>query len=147
MQQSLVQQDGLDYLRHQVGRFGAIFCTDVLEHVESEDELLDFLEAARIALSDGGLFVCRVPNMGNLTGAHLRYIDMTHARAFTSDSLLQLLDCAGFSRASIVPRRATTAGQWLRMRIEHAVHVAIFRICGVGNERHFGRTIIGVAER
>lgn len=140
------EEDGAAYLRKNPGRFSAVFCTDVLEHVEGDDELLELLELSRAALLPGGLFICRVPNMANLAGSHLRYIDMTHCRGFTTASLIQLLEGVGFSKVWIQRRESADPSQWLRMRIEHWLHWMVFRICGVGNEKHFGRTIVGVGQ-
>lgn len=141
-----LEEDGATYLRKNPGRFSAVFCTDVLEHIEGDDELLELLELSRAALVPGGLFICRVPNMANFTGPQLRYIDMTHCRGFTAASLIQLLEGAGFSKAWIQRRDSADASQWLRMRLEHLLHWLVFRICGVGNESHFGRTIVGVGQ-
>jgi 2-polyprenyl-3-methyl-5-hydroxy-6-metoxy-1,4-benzoquinol methylase len=137
---------GAAYLRKNPGRYSAVFCTDLLEHIEGDDDLLELLELSREALVPGGLFVCRVPNMANLAGSHLRYIDMTHTRGFTATSLVQLLEGAGYSKAWIEPRQAADASQWLRIRIEYLLHWTVFRICGVGTERHYGRTIVGVGQ-
>ena len=142
----IVKNSGTAYLRDHPGRFSIVFCTDVLEHLENDDELLEMLETSRAALLPGGLFVCRVPNMANLAGPQLRYIDITHTRGFTSSSLLQLLEGVGFSKVWIEPRRAEDTSQWLRMRIEHWLHFVVFRICGVATESHFGRTISAVGQ-
>jgi SAM-dependent methyltransferase len=140
----LVHKDALTFLRENPARFGGIFCTDVLEHIDDEDAMLELLEASKAALVSGGYFVCRVPNMANLVSPQLRYIDLTHKRGFTSLSLLQLLECSGFSECKIVDRRAADFGQAVRMGVERLLHGVVYRICGVGNERHFSRTLVGV---
>lgn len=140
----LRQGEASAFLRNGSRQFGAIFCTDLLEHLESEDAVLELVELARAALVPTGLFICRVPNMANLTGAHIRYIDLTHSRGFTAASLVQLLDCAGFHQTWIEPRRHADYRQKVRLGFESAVHRMLFRLCGVGDEKHFGRTIVGV---
>lgn len=142
----IVNAAAAEYLREHPRRFAAIFCTDVLEHLEDDDELLEVLERAREALLPGGLLVCRVPNMANLTAANIRYIDMTHTRGFTSNSIVQLLEAVGFSKVWIQPRRAEDASQWLRLRIEYWLHRIVFRICGNNTQRHFTRTITAIGQ-
>jgi SAM-dependent methyltransferase len=141
---TLVREEAARFLECNANSFGAIFCTHMLEHVETDNELLRLLELAKSALVSGGLFICEVPNMANLTSMQLRYIDLTHTRGFTSLSLLQGLESAGFGECEIVKRRAADASQWLRMSVETLVHRAVYRICGVGDERHFHRILIGM---
>jgi 2-polyprenyl-3-methyl-5-hydroxy-6-metoxy-1,4-benzoquinol methylase len=143
---TLLNEKAADFLARNPRSFSAVFCTDVLEHIETDDEMLEFLERARNCLLPSGLFVCQVPNMSNLTSAHVRYVDLTHARGFTDFSLLQLLECAGFSESEIVRRKAADMSQLLRMVIENSIHRVIYRICGVGNEEHFSRNLIGVGK-
>jgi 2-polyprenyl-3-methyl-5-hydroxy-6-metoxy-1,4-benzoquinol methylase len=140
---TLFHEPAGDFLARSPRSFSAIFCTDVLEHIETDDEMLGFLELVRHSLLPSGLFVCQVPNMSNLTSAHLRYIDLTHTRGFTDLSLLQLLECVRFRECQIVPRKAADASQWLRLLVENSLHRVVYRICGIGNERHFSRNLIG----
>jgi 2-polyprenyl-3-methyl-5-hydroxy-6-metoxy-1,4-benzoquinol methylase len=139
-------EEAISFLARNPQSFSAVFCTDVLEHVETDDELLSFLEHVRRSLLPSGLLICQVPNMANLTSPHLRYIDLTHARGFTDLSLLQLLECAGFCECQIVERKAADMSQWVRRLIENSIHGVIYRICGVGNERHFSRILIGIGK-
>ncbi len=143
---TLLNQKATDFLSRNPASFSAVFCTDVLEHIETDDEMLEFLERVRNSLLPSGLFICQVPNMANVIGAYARYIDLTHVRGFTDISLLQLLECAGFRECQIVRRKAADAPQWLRLRAENSLHRVIYRICGVGNEEHFGRNLIGVGK-
>jgi SAM-dependent methyltransferase len=143
---TLVREEATAFLEGSGQSLGAVFCTDVLEHIETEDELLRLLELVKSSLLPGGVFVCQVPNMANLASTHLRYIDLTHRRGFTDLSLLQLLECAGFRECRIVTRKAADATQWIRMSVEHLLHRAIYKICGVGDERHFGRMLIGTGK-
>jgi len=143
---TLLHEEATDFLVRKSRTFSAVFCTDVLEHFETDDEMLHFLELVRSSLLPSGLFICQVPNMSNLTSAHVRYIDLTHARGFTDFSLLQLLECAGFRESEIVRRKGADMSQRLRLLIEDSIHRVIFRICGVGNEEHFGRNLIGIGK-
>jgi 2-polyprenyl-3-methyl-5-hydroxy-6-metoxy-1,4-benzoquinol methylase len=143
---TLVREEATMFLERNPNQFAAVFCTHMLEHIETDDELLRLLELAKTSLVPGGLFICEVPNMANLTGVHSRYIDLTHTRGFTELSLLQLLECVSFRECQIMNRKAADASQWVRMSIENLIHRAIYRICGVGNERHFCVTIIGIGK-
>jgi 2-polyprenyl-3-methyl-5-hydroxy-6-metoxy-1,4-benzoquinol methylase len=143
---TLVSDEAASFLERNAQSFDVIFCTDLLEHVETDDELLGLVELVKGSLVPGGLLICHVPNMANLTSVHLRYIDLTHTRGFTELSLLQFLECAGFRECRILSRRAADSGQWLRMVVENTLHRAIYRICGVGNERHFQRSLIGIGK-
>ncbi len=133
-------EEALSYLRRHRGRFEAIFCLDVLEHIP-DDQLLELTEAAGAALVPGGCLVTKVPNAANLTGGQLRYIDLTHERSFTQLSLLQLYNAAGLCECRVVPLRA---GDWrgrVRLLCERALHRTLFRICGDAREQVFTRTI------
>lgn len=142
---SLHCQDAWTFLPAHRDTFAGIFCTDFLEHVADEDELLELVEQCRDALKTGGFFVCRVPNMANLLGAYSRYMDLTHARGFTSTSLLQLLEAAGLTNCEIVPRKPTTFRQRARMSSEYWLHRVLFRVCGRGLEKHFATNLMAIA--
>jgi 2-polyprenyl-3-methyl-5-hydroxy-6-metoxy-1,4-benzoquinol methylase len=143
---TLVREEAALFLQHNANSFAAVFCTHMLEHVETDDELLRLLELTKSSLVSGGLFICEVPNMANLISMQARYIDLTHTRGFTSLSLLQLLESAGFRECQIVKRKAADTSQWVRMSVETLVHRAVYRICGDSNERHFHRILIGIGK-
>ncbi|MDQ3982843.1 MAG: class I SAM-dependent methyltransferase [Actinomycetota bacterium] len=136
--------DALDFLRANEKTFDGIFCTDLLEHIPGVEECIAVAEAARAALRPGGFLYCRSPNAGSLTGSYGRYMDLTHERAFTSTSMLQLLDAAGFEKARVVPIRAPHAGGRARLAVEAALHRVVFRICGRGMERVFTSNVCAV---
>jgi 2-polyprenyl-3-methyl-5-hydroxy-6-metoxy-1,4-benzoquinol methylase len=142
----LIEQDAANFLRNKNRAFDAVFCTDILEHVESDNELLELMQLIKNSLEPGGVVICQVPNMANLTSLQLRYIDLTHTRGFTGASLIQLLECSGFRECRVVDRHACDLTQWLRMCLEKVMHRAIYRICGVATERHFHRSIIAVGK-
>jgi 2-polyprenyl-3-methyl-5-hydroxy-6-metoxy-1,4-benzoquinol methylase len=142
----LAHENASKFLERNAHTFAAIFCTDMLEHIETDDELLHLMELAKQSLISGGLVISQVPNMANLTSMHSRYMDLTHSRGFTDLSLLQLLECAGFQDCQIVKRKAADSTQGIRIFMENLVHLAIYRICGAGDERHFQRNLIGVGK-
>jgi 2-polyprenyl-3-methyl-5-hydroxy-6-metoxy-1,4-benzoquinol methylase len=129
--------DGLQYLKKNPQKFSGIFCLDTLEHVESNDLCLEWLEGVYNALLPGGFFFCRVPNAANLTGTYSRYIDLTHHRIFTSVTIIQLLEAGGFRDCRIIPLQTPDFGSRLRLMVEYLLHRMIFRICGSGKERIF----------
>lgn len=143
---TLLKQDAVSFLENKSRSFAAVFCTDILEHVEGDNELLQLMQLIRNSLEPGGVVICQVPNMANLTSLQLRYIDLTHTRGFTDSSLIQLLECAGFSECHIIERKAADFTQWTRMFFEKLLHRAIYRICGVANERHFHRSVAAVGK-
>jgi 2-polyprenyl-3-methyl-5-hydroxy-6-metoxy-1,4-benzoquinol methylase len=134
------------FVRARPARFGVIFGMRILEHIPGDDNLLSLIEGVREALVPGGVFVCIVPNAGSLIGGHMRYIDLTHFRSFTTLSLLQLLEAAGLENCQIRPRRATDLPQAVRMWVEHWTHRVIYRLCGQ-SERHFAKDLMGIGYR
>ncbi|MDF5725990.1 MAG: class I SAM-dependent methyltransferase [Rhizonema sp. PD37] len=139
-------EDGLQFLRKNSNTFSGIFCMDVLEHLPSLDACLELLEAIQQALLPDGFFVCRVPNAANLTGGYSRYIDLTHERAFTSLSLLQLLEIGKFHNCHIIPIRAGHLSGRIRLALEALLHKNVFRICGqISTEKTFTYNICAVS--
>src|SRR5205807_1987927 len=98
-------EEGLEYLRKHPDSFSGIFCSDVLEHIPGDDDLLGWVESCIRALKPGGFFVARSPNAANLSATYSRYLDLTHERCFTSQSMLQLFEVAGFQNSRILPLR------------------------------------------
>jgi SAM-dependent methyltransferase len=143
----VVLQDGLAFLRAHPATFAGIFCLDVLEHLPTLDLCLEWVEASRDALLPGGFFLGRVPNAANLTGTYGRYIDLTHHRAFTRPSLIQLLEAADLTEARVVPIRSGHATGRARLALEHALHRAVFLLCGNGLESVFTNNVCALARR
>ena len=140
----IFREDGLKYLQTHPDTFAGIFCLDVLEHIPEED-LLEWVETARSALQAGGFLFCRAPNAANLAGNYGRYIDLTHQRSFTSASMVQLFETAGFRKCRIVPIRSAHIMGNFRLNVEYILHRILFRIVGYGLERVFTRNICAVA--
>ena len=138
--------DAVGFMRSHAGQFHAVFCTDVLEHIPDET-LLEFVEAAREALVPGGVFVCRVPNATHLAAAHLRYIDLTHERSFTSQSMMQLLTAAGLTDCRTLPLRMGHFTGRLRMAVERLLHRAVFLACGDSVDRQYTAMLIASGVR
>lgn len=136
--------DGLTYLNDHPASFSAIFCCDVMAHLPTPEICLDWAKAARRALIPGGFLICREPNAANLTASHLRYIDITHMRSFTSFSIIQLLETAGLKECRIVPLRCKGLARQLHMKAVTLFHRGLYLFCGNRLERHFQRFISAV---
>ena len=138
----LICADALDYLQAHKKKFSAIFCMDVIEHLPNDDDCLDLAEALYGALVPRGFCIIRSPNAANMTASYSRYMDMTHKRSFTRTSLLQLMDVAGFQNCGVIPVASPHFTGKVRLGIEHAIHRALFLICGSGLEYIFTSNII-----
>ncbi len=137
-------EDGLSYLKRNQETFSGIFCMDVLEHIQDEEICLELVEEARNALKKSGFFFCRVPNAASLIGNHSRYMDITHERIFTSTSIIQLLEIAGFEECRIVPFRPFGKKDRIRFKIEMLLHKFIFQICYRKWENVFTKNICAI---
>lgn len=125
-------EEGLSFLQRHPDSFSGILCIDVLEHLETADLCLELVETARAALTPGGFLFCRVPNAANLFSSYSRYMDLTHERLFTSTSLLQLFEAAGFQRCQVRPERYGELRNRFRVTLETPFHRFLFRLCGHG---------------
>lgn len=121
--------DGESFLKSQTNRFSGIFCFDVLEHIP-DHELVPWMRAAWGALKPGGFFCCRAPNAAHLFAPYCRYKDLTHVRAFTSYSLIQLLDSFGFIESRVIPLKPGSLVMALQTLVEYVIHKTLFLACG-----------------
>jgi 2-polyprenyl-3-methyl-5-hydroxy-6-metoxy-1,4-benzoquinol methylase len=139
--------DGLEFLLKNSRSFRGIFCNDVLEHISGEDNLLRWVESCVEALQPGGFFVARSPNAANLSACYSRYLDLTHERCFTSQSILQLFEVAGLQNCRILPLRVGHFSGRARIVLEQAMHQVLFRLLGRGPEPVFTMNICAVGFR
>lgn len=105
--------DALDYLNKDI-KYDVIFLMDVLEHLELEYAIL-LLKQVYQSLNPGGRFVIHVPNgMAPLSPPF--YGDITHVRAFSVDSMSQILRMAGFSEFNhyALPPLVVGIKSWIR---------------------------------
>jgi hypothetical protein len=145
--------DGLDYLeRMPEESVGAIVILDVLEHLE-DDQLVKWLEAAQRRLDVGGVLVARVPNGEGLFFGAIRYGDLTHRRAFTTQSLRQALGPAGFQEIAFRPCRPVPHGIPSLMRsgawivVETILRFVNFAESGQWRGAIFTRNVVVVARK
>ena len=137
-------EDGLTYLKDHPASFSAIFCFDVLAHLPTPEICVEWVIAARRSLLPGGFLICREPNAANLISSHLRYLDITHMRSFTSSSIIQILELAGLRDCRCVPLRYKSLPRQLHTKALTLFHRALFLFCGNRLERNFQRFISGV---
>jgi cyclopropane fatty-acyl-phospholipid synthase-like methyltransferase len=90
-------RDVLSFLRDQPDNSFDVVCAfDVLEHLDIE-KLASVCENVLRVLTKKGKFLIHVPNGASPYSGRVLYGDITHERAFTSDSLKQVLRTAGFA--------------------------------------------------
>jgi 2-polyprenyl-3-methyl-5-hydroxy-6-metoxy-1,4-benzoquinol methylase len=87
--------DALEFLGDQSHAYDVILLLDVMEHLDTA-YAIDLCRAVHRALKPGGLFVVQVPNGLSPMSPHL-HADVTHQRAFTTQSVEQVLRKSGFS--------------------------------------------------
>ncbi len=115
--------DGSELLRERPGRFAAILCIDVLEHLTRE-ELVGTVRLAAVALLPGGSLIARVPNADSPFHDAIRYGDLTHEIGLAPPAVVHLLKMAGLEEiefreeAPVVRgwRSALRAGAWAMLR-------------------------------
>ena len=89
----------------RAGRFGAIVCGDILEHLREPERLL---RIARTWLAADGCLIASIPNVrhhsvvGSLLGGNWTYesaglLDRTHLRFFTRREIEKLFFRSGFA--------------------------------------------------
>jgi SAM-dependent methyltransferase len=94
----------LQYLHHHPSTFDRITLNHVIEHMPASVGL-DLLQACREALKEGGSVIVQTPNMSAVSAAFSRYIEISHVTGFTQNSLLQILQLAGFSEVRVFGNR------------------------------------------
>jgi len=93
--------DTFEFLQYY-HEWDTIVANDVLEHIEKE-KILDLLNLIYRALNRDGIFIAKVPNLGNPLNVYWIYHDFTHEIGFTDVSLSQILKVAGFKEVIIAP--------------------------------------------
>jgi len=140
----IIVEDAISFLDGKRSAFGGIFCVDMLEHVETDENCFHLLRGVQEALEPGGFFVCRVPNAAHILGSFSRYIDITHHRSFTSHSLRQALTAAGFRNVQFIPHRSSSWLGKLRLGLEYLFHRALFLLSGYAAEDIYTQNVVAV---
>ena len=124
--------DVFEFLQQQEAHYAAIIMNDVLEHFEKED-VMRLLTLVHGRLPEGGRLLVKVPNMNNpFTAARSFFADFTHAVGFTEQSMLQVLETAGFREVYLAPVDMYVTGNPianLAARAASAVQHCWWRLC------------------
>ncbi len=76
------------------GKFDVAFMSNFLEHLESGEQVLAFLDAVRKHLKDDGRLLVLQPNFALVGPAYFDFID--HKTILTDKSLVEALEISGF---------------------------------------------------
>lgn len=135
------------------GSIARVFSLDFLEHVEP-DRALEFCQASRRVLTDGGFLLLRTPSADGPFGSHDRYNDVTHRWAMTFESARALLAMAGFSPSSIqVLQEAPVMYKWsnwprrLLFEVTTRAWGAYLEVAGIGAPKVWTRSMWIVAAK
>lgn len=123
----------------ELGAFDRVFLFDVLEHFTPE-EGLRLLEAVRRHLKPGGLLLVKVPNAASPWGIQYQYGDLTHKTAYTSLSLRQMAEAAGYSLARVY---APTGGS-PRRRLSEALLIGFLKWALTAPPELFSANMYGI---
>lgn len=122
--------DALDFMRRvQLERkhYGLIVMTDVLEHLSLE-KILEILRLTVSSLHDTGRLFLQVPNAASVLSNYSCYMDITHQRLFTEDSLRQVLLQSGFTHVQWERYINPTVAGLLQRAVRRAVYWMLYRL-------------------
>lgn len=91
---NVFKADAVEYLKLNSNRYDVVILMDVLEHLELT-YAVELLQQIHDALNSGGKLIIQVPN-GLSPMKPIFYGDVTHVRAFSVNSISQILRMAGF---------------------------------------------------
>ncbi len=90
--------DAIQALRDlETGSVDTIIAYDLLEHLDSK-ELIEFIDEIHRVLKNDGSWIIHIPNADSPFFGSVRYGDITHELAFTSNSIKQLLLASNFTK-------------------------------------------------
>lgn len=91
------QADAVQHLRAlPEATLGGVFAAQVVEHMKPP-VLSAFLEAARRALQPGGIIALETINPGSISALKNYFADLTHAQPLVPETLMFLVEQAGFT--------------------------------------------------
>ncbi len=142
------------YLENLTAPVDAFILNDVLEH-QVKPTMWHMLELIRTNLKPGGVFLVKVPNMGNpLLGNDGRYIDITHEVGFDQHSLKQTLLMADFDKVKIygtdiyvTPNILLNVTARVAAALLNKLWYLIFKLYGRTDTTIFTKNILGVGRR
>jgi 2-polyprenyl-3-methyl-5-hydroxy-6-metoxy-1,4-benzoquinol methylase len=90
------REEASTYLKQNLGTFGGIFCSHVIEHMGYGDAT-NFLELCHGALRPGGVLLLVTPNPADLViMSEVFWLDPTHVRPYPKALLEKMLQAIGF---------------------------------------------------
>ena len=124
-------QDVLPFLDERPSESFDVVCAfDLLEHLDQKQLLAVCQNVLRI-LKKGGRFLIHVPNGASPFVGRILYGDITHERAFTQESIQQLLRTVGFTVIKVEEDEPVARGvvSFLRLCLWRLVRfVTVFRL-------------------
>jgi len=148
-----VQAEARDFLARP-DTYAGIVLNDVIEHV-AKDQIIPLLSLMHQRLVPGGRVILKTPNMANpLIAGRNRYIDITHQVGFTEESLIQVLEQAGFDDILVAPvdiyvtaNPIANLGGRVLSAIMYAVWRLGYKVQGVPKVRVLTKGIMAVGTR
>lgn len=150
----VVEEEICDYLRQHDELVDAFIINDVMEH-QTKPKMWEILELIRQRLSDDGVVLIKVPNMGNpLLGNDSRWLDITHEVGFNENSMRQILFMAGYKRVTVIgPDIYVTRNPVMNVLGRTFAHLldklwyALFRLYGRTDTKIFRKNILAIAKK
>ncbi len=94
--------DAFVHLAENAGRYDAVVCNEFFEHLP-KDRAFELARLCRLALSDGGVLLIKVPNMAcPVAATRSRYEDITHETGYVDESLRTMLEVSGFGEVDVL---------------------------------------------
>lgn len=101
----VVQADIISFLQKDDELYDVIYCFDIVEHLEKEEQITLF-KLLNSHLKSDGFVVVRVPNALSPTAGFFRYEDFTHTTSYTPITIKFLCQNGGFdyvtTRADVI---------------------------------------------
>lgn len=94
--------DIIKYFESHNTLYEAIYCFDVLEHLEKDNQII-LLDQIYKHMSNSGMVVLRIPNALAPTAMLFRYEDFTHTISYTAKTIEFLCKNSGFEYINIRP--------------------------------------------
>jgi len=149
----VAQESAQDFLARP-GAYAALVMNDVIEHFPKAD-IIPLLGLMRERLLPGGKTILKTPNMANpLTAARNFHMDFTHHTGFTEDTMVYVLEQAGFAEIQVAPvdiyvtdNPVANLGGRLLSALQHAHWRFWYKVHGVPRARVLTKGLIGCGVR
>ncbi len=128
-----------------------VITIDVIEHL-NKDELLDFADEVFRVLDTGGSWISHQPNAASPFSGRVRYGDLTHQLAYTTESIRQLVLAVGFAEVRcyedvpVVHGVTSFVRRILWSLVRSGMRACLTIECGVSNEL-FSQNFLSIARK